>query len=294
MISIVIPVHNEEENVEVLRHEIEDAIFSENAHEIIFVDDGSTDGTKGKIDEMRQKHGDTTQSISFAKRLGKAKALVEGFKHASGEIVVTMDGDLQDDPRDIPKMVKALEEYDVVVGWRKNRRDGVTKTMPSKIYNTLSRRVFGLRIHDLNCGFKAYRRRVIDDVKVYGDMHRYLPILAMNRGYGVGEVEVNHRPRKHGKSKYGVWRLYSGFLDLLTVKFITSYGEKPMHFFGAMATMLFLLGTTTGAYILYQKYINDTLIVPENLPLMLFAITSTLISLTLFAIGYLGELIQKR
>ena len=239
MISVVIPVHDEERSVALLYDELAAAFAGDGrAWEAVFVDDGSTDGTFGALTRLHDAH-DNVRVVRLRRNFGKAAALDAGFGEAAGEIVVTIDGDLQDDPAEIPRLLAKLDEgYDLVSGWKTKRRDPLTRRIPSKIFNAVAGKVSGVRLHDMNCGLKAYRAEVVEGMQLYGELHRYIPVLAHYRGYRVTELPVNHRPREHGRSNYGVERYVRGFLDLLTVTFMGRYRHRPLHLFGGLGLHL--------------------------------------------------------
>jgi len=286
-VSVVIPVHDEEENVQALYEEINTALMSMNiAHEIIFVEDGSKDGTYKKLMNIKNSD-DKVKVLRFQKNFGKAAALSCGFANATSKNVITMDGDLQDDPAEIPRFVEALKTYDVVSGWKYFRHDPLTKIIPSKVFNWATGVLTGLKIHDFNCGYKAYRREVVKNLNIYGEMHRYIPALAFWKGYNVGELKVRHRPRIHGKSKYGVKRLFKGTLDLLTVKFLISYQQRPLHLFGGIGVFTVGVGFAICSYLLYL-WLNGMKI--GERPLLILGILLVIIGIQFFAIGLIGEL----
>jgi len=244
VISAVIPVFNERESLPQLHAEIA-AVAATNGLdlEVVFVDDGSTDGSWGVIAELAAKHS-WTHGIRFRRNFGKAAALSAGFKAAKGEVVMTLDADLQDDPKEVPRFLEALGGgLDVVSGWKRVRLDPWHKTMPSRLFNALVGWLTGVRLHDHNCGFKCYRAEVLREVRLYGELHRFVPVLAAARGFKVGEIAVDHRPRRFGHSKYGVRRFVKGFLDLLTVKFLTGFRQRPQHLLGSVGLLAFALGS---------------------------------------------------
>ncbi|RLA63501.1 MAG: glycosyltransferase [Epsilonproteobacteria bacterium] len=292
-LSVIIPVYNEEENILPLYRELRAVLGRINkTHEIIFVDDGSTDNTRTILTNLM----DTVigiKTISFIRHLGKSAALDAGFKAAKGEVIVTMDGDLQDDPNEIPRLLSKINKgFDLVVGWKQHRQDPFTKKIPSKIFNTLIQYMTGVQIHDSNCCLKAYKKKVVKDLEIYGDMHRYIPSLAHWMGYTVTEIKVNHRPRKHGKSKYGTLRLFNGVFDLLTVRFLMSFINQPLHLFGWFGLLSLLAGAFTGLYTTYLKYILHTSI--GDRPLLIITILLILMGIQFISIGLLGELIIQR
>ncbi|MHC1581751.1 MAG: glycosyltransferase family 2 protein [Candidatus Syntropharchaeia archaeon] len=287
MLSIVIPVLNEEESIPYLVDSLERVLEGE--YEMIFVDDGSTDGTFSTLKRCRERN-ERIKIIRFRRNFGKAAALSAGFKHARGNIVITMDGDLQDDPAEIPNFIKKLEEgYDLVVGWKFDRKDPLSKTIPSKIFNKLTAIATGLKIHDFNCGFKGYRKEVLGDIRVYGELHRYIPALAYWKGYRVGEIRVKHHPRKYGRTKYGASRLIKGFLDLITITFLLQYTKTPLHLFGIVGLVSTFVSFVLGLYFLYIKYALGMAI--GNRPLLLLVLLLAMLGIQLISIGLLGEMI---
>lgn len=288
-ISIVVPLYNEEANVLPLYESIKRVmVASKTQYEIIFVDDGSADGTSKTIEAIAEKDK-LVKVIQFQKNLGKTAALSVGFKHAKGNIIITMDGDLQNDPKDIPKFIDKINaNYDLVVGWRSHRKDPFTKRFPSKIFNYLTKILTGINIHDFNCGFKAYRKRVTEDIILYGDLHRYIPVIAHWEDFSVGEVEVEHHPRIHGKSKYGFSRLFGGFLDLFTVKFLISYSKRPLHLFGSLGLISIMAGLVIGVILVYVNLVYGVIIVR---PMLFLVVLLIIAGIQLVALGLLGEMI---
>ena len=245
-ISIVIPLYNEEESLPELTEWIVKVLYnSGKSFEIIFVDDGSNDNSWTVIELLKQKYSDIVRGISFRRNYGKSAALQVGFQAANGDVVITMDADMQDSPDEIPELYRMIaeEKYDLVSGWKKKRYDPFSKTLPSKFFNFTVRVFTGIRLHDFNCGLKAYRAKVVKSIEIYGEMHRYIPVIAKQAGFlKIGEKVVVHRPRKYGKTKFGFERFVNGYLDLLSVLFITRFGKKPMHLFGVLGTLMFLIG----------------------------------------------------
>lgn len=291
LISFVIPVLNENESLVQLHSEIVNAIESYN-YEIIFIDDGSSDGTLEVMQKL-VKNDNNVKVISFRRNFGKAAALQVGFKEAKGEIVFTMDADLQDNPVDIPKFIAKLDEgYDLVSGWKKKRKDPLNKTAPSKFFNAITARYFGIKLHDFNCGFKAYRKDVIKEVDLYGELHRYIPVLAHAKGYKIAEVEVQHRERQHGKSKYGFERYMRGFLDLLSVKMVTDFKNSPLYLFGGWGAIFVGLGGGVSLYLTIMKvFYNMSL---SNRPLLFLGVLLILVGMQFFSIGLVCELIVNK
>ncbi len=290
VISVVIPLYNEEASIEELGTKLESVLapLTKNRYEVIFVDDGSTDNSRNKIRELHRRNN-RFHCISFRRNYGKSAALAVGFQAARGRYVVTMDADLQDDPEEIPNLIKKLNEgYDLVSGWKKKRYDPITKTLPSKLFNFVTSLVSGIRLHDFNCGLKAYRNIVVKRLNVYGEMHRYLPVLAHWDGFKVTEIPVRHHPRKYGKSKFGSGRFIKGFLDLLTVMITTRYMQRPLHFFGTIGTLITLLGFVINLYLIVEWLLGKTYL--SNRPLLLFGITLIIFGVQLISIGLLGEM----
>jgi glycosyltransferase involved in cell wall biosynthesis len=295
-ISIVIPLFNEEESLPELCAWIK-KVVDENAfsYEIILVDDGSTDQSWSVIQNIR-KQDPAVKGIKFQRNYGKSAALNEAFKAASGDVVITMDADLQDSPDEIPELRKMIVEdgFDLVSGWKKKRYDNTfTKNIPSKLFNAATQYVSGIRLHDFNCGLKAYKRKIIKSIEVYGEMHRYIPVIAKWAGFiKIGEKVVEHRPRKYGKTKFGIERFINGFLDLASITFVSRYGKKPMHFFGLFGTVFFLIGFFMSVYLIVTRLMD-----PEtglsNRPPFYIALTAMIIGTQLFLAGFLGELISR-
>ena len=288
-ISIVIPVYNEEESITELHNKIKETLENINKdYEIIFVDDGSNDKTLEILDRIHQSN-DKVKAISFQRNFGKSAALSVGFKEAAGDIVITMDADLQDDPQEIKRFIEKLNEgYDMVSGWKYKRKDPLTKRIPSKFFNFLTRVSTGIKIHDFNCGFKAYKKEVIKNIKIYGELHRYIPVIAKWNGFKVGEIKVLHHQRKYGKSKYGSSRLFKGFLDLITIKFLATYSKRPLHLFGIVGILLGSLGFIIGLYLSWG-WIRGIPI--GNRPLLFLSMLLLLMGLQFFSIGLLGEIV---
>ena len=288
-ISLVIPLFNEEESVIPLSHEIRKALSRVNIdYEVILIDDGSTDASLKNLKEITRTDN-RFKFLSFRKNYGKSAALHEGFKVASGDVVVTLDADLQDDPHEIQNLLKKLEEgYDLCSGWKKKRQDPFIKKISSKFFNLVTRLISGVKIHDFNCGLKAYRKEVVENVKVYGELHRYIPVLASWQGFKVTEVTVNHHPRRYGKTKFGVSRFFKGFVDLITVIFVTRYIKRPMHFFGFFGAVSFLIGFLILAYLTILWIQGIPL---SNRPIIFLGMLLIIVGVQLFAVGLLGEVI---
>lgn len=283
-ISIVIPVMDEQDNVTELYNQLESVLSKTGEYEILFIDDGSRDETAKRIKEIKDKN---VRVIQFQRNFGKAAALSCGFKESKGDMIITMDGDLQDDPKEIPRFIEKLKDYDVVSGWKFKRHDPITKTIPSKFFNWLTKQITGVNIHDSNCGFKAYRRYVVENLDIYGELHRYIPALAHRKGYSIGEIKIEHHARKHGKSKYGVGRLLKGFLDLITVEFLINYTKRPLHFFGSIGIISGGFGFLICLY-LVNLWIQSVRI--GDRPLLMLGILLIIMGIQFIAIGLMGEL----
>lgn len=292
-ISVVVPLYNEEKNV-LLFYDSLKAVLSnmKNDHEIIFVDDGSKDRTFFYSNELHKKDK-KVKVIQFQKNYGKAAALSAGFEEAKGDIIITMDGDLQDDPIEIPRFVAELEKgYGLVSGWKKKREDPFGKRFFSKLFNALAAAVTGVKIHDFNCGFKAYKAKAAKALNIYGELHRYIPALVYWNGYKVGEIAVRHHARKYGKSKYGVSRLFKGFFDLITVKFLTGYKKKPMHLFGLIGFLLSLLGLITMIKVMWDRYFTTPPLSLDR-PLLMMSVFTIMVAMQFISLGLIGELISS-
>ena len=288
-ISIVVPVHDEERTVALLFEELEGTLEPlARPWEVIFVDDGSTDGTFGALTRLHSQHEEVSV-VRLRRNFGKAAALQAGFIQARGEVVVTMDGDLQDDPAEIPRLLAKLQEgFDLVSGWKAKRQDSWTRRFLSKIFNFTASRVSGLDLHDMNCGFKAYRAEVTKGLRLYGELHRFIPVLAHYRGYRIAEVPVNHRPRTHGRSRYGVERYLRGFFDLLSVSFLGRYGHRPLHLFGGLGLLLGLSGTGILIYLTAIKAAGHAI---GQRPLLILGVLLVVVGIQLFSLGLLSEMI---
>jgi glycosyltransferase involved in cell wall biosynthesis len=291
LLSFVIPAYNEAESLPQLYDEIL-ANLGEHQCEIIFLDDGSTDDTFAVMHQLAQRDS-RVKVIRFRGNFGKSAGLNAGFLQATGDVVFTMDADLQDDPAEIPNFLAKLDEgYDLVTGWKKKRNDPINKTLPSKLYNAVTSSSFKLKLHDYNCGFKAYRRAVVEELDIYGEMHRYIPALAHARGFKVAEIPVHHRKREFGKSKFGAERYLRGFLDLITVKLVTSYLHSPLYLFGRIGAASTILGIIIGVYLTILKFGYGMPL--SNRPLLFLAILLIMAGLQFFSIGLLGELIVNQ
>lgn len=300
-ISVVIPLLNEEESLQELYDWIAKVMQSNcYLYEIIFIDDGSTDTSWDVIEKLTLENS-SVKGIRFQKNYGKSQALDAGFELAKGNVVITMDADLQDNPEEIPELYDLIvtENFDLISGWKKKRYDNIiTKNIPSKLFNAAARKTSGLKLHDFNCGLKAYKNEVIKALKVSGEMHRYIPVLARNEGFTkIGEKVVQHQARKYGETKFGMDRFINGFLDLITISFLSKFGKRPMHFFGLWGSFMFLFGTFSaiciGAFKLYKVFNNiKTILVTDN-PWFYIALTSMILGTLLFLAGFIGELIIK-
>ena len=295
-LSIVIPLIDEEESLPELTAWIE-KVMDENhyTYEVIFVDDGSSDNSWQVIEQLRSKNPNI-KGIKFQRNYGKSAGLNEAFRATSGDVVITMDADLQDSPDEIPELRRMIIEdgYDMVSGWKKKRYDNtLTKNIPSKFFNAVTRKVSGIKLHDFNCGLKAYSHRVVKGVEVYGEMHRYIPVLAKWSGFKkIGEKVVEHRARKYGVSKFGWRRFVNGFLDLLSITFVGKFSKRPMHFFGLWGTLFFMLGLGIAIYLIVSKFIDSSFAL-TNRPGFYLALTSLILGMQLFLAGFIGELISR-
>lgn len=299
-ISVIIPLYNEEESLPELTSWINNVMIDNNfSYEIIMIDDGSND-TSWKVIEGIASNNKNVKGIKFRRNYGKSAALFCGFEKAQGDVVITMDADLQDSPDEIPGLYNMIinEEYDLVSGWKKKRYDPIMKTIPSKLFNATARKFSGIKLNDFNCGLKAYKKEVIKSIEVYGEMHRYIPILAKQAGYPfIGEKIVQHQARKYGVSKFGLSRFINGFLDLISILFISKFSKKPMHFFGLMGTIIFVVGLFSAGWIgIYKLYciqlgIKAPLI--TDTPYFYLALTSMIIGTQLFLTGFVAELVSR-
>lgn len=300
-ISVVVPLYNERESLPELMAWI-DRVCRDNSlsYEVIMVDDGSSDDSWSVVCRLKEVFPETLRAIRFMRNYGKSAALYCGFEAAEGEVVFTMDADLQDSPDEIPAMRRMITEegFDLVSGWKKHRFDPLSKRLPSKFFNWTARCVSGIRLHDFNCGLKCYRRNVVKSIEVYGEMHRYIPILAKYAGFGrIGEAVVHHQARKYGVSKFGMERMLKGYLDLITVTFMSHFGRSPMYFFGGLGTLMFILGGFTTVWIIADKLYKQLNGMPlrsvTDQPLFYLAILAIILGVQLFLAGFIGELINR-
>lgn len=295
-VSIVVPLYNEEESLPELTGWIDKVCESAKlSHEIIYIDDGSTDKSWNIVEDLVSENGNSRRGIKFRRNYGKSAALNQGFQACSGDVVITMDADLQDSPDEIPELWRMITEegYDLVSGWKKKRNDPLGKTLPSKLFNRTTRALSGIKLHDFNCGLKAYRLDVIKNIEVYGEMHRYMPVIAKWAGFkNIGEKIVKHYPRKYGETKFGMERLIKGYLDLVSITFISKFGKRPMHLFGSLGTILFGIGFIIGVYLTINKYFYEAYKMTER-PLFFLGLLAMVIGSQLFVTGFLAEMISR-
>jgi glycosyltransferase involved in cell wall biosynthesis len=291
VISVVVPVHNEERSVALLLDELDSALQPLGTPwEAIFVDDGSTDGSYAALTRIHAARDDVTV-VRLRRNFGKATALAAGFAQAGGDVIVTIDGDLQDDPAEIPRLLVKLEEgFDLVSGWKTRRRDPLRRRLLSRVFNAVTRLVSGVRLHDMNSGLKAYRAEVVRGLRLYGELHRFIPVLAHHRGYRIAELPVNHRPREHGRSRYGLERYLRGFLDLLTVSFIGRYRHRPLHLFGGVGLGLSVAGIGILVYLTIVKLMGQAI---GQRPLLILGVLLVVVGLQVFSLGLITELITS-
>jgi glycosyltransferase involved in cell wall biosynthesis len=291
VISVVVPVHDEERSVALLYEELEAALQpGAEPWEAVFVDDGSQDGTFAALTRLHARTPNT-RIVRLRRNFGKSAALAAGFAHAEGETVVTIDGDLQDDPGEIPRLLAKLDEgFDLVSGWKVERRDPLRRRVVSRIFNGVTSRVSGLRLHDMNCGLKAYRAEVVQGMALYGELHRFIPVLAHYRGFRVAELSVGHRPRAHGSSRYGLERYLRGFLDLLTVTFMGRYRHRPLHLFGGLGMLLGVVGTAILVYLTVLKATGHAI---GQRPLLTLGVLLVVVGMQFFSLGLLSEMVTS-
>lgn len=299
-ISIVVPAYNEEESIPELTTWIDGTLTAAGlSYEVLIIDDGSSDNTWESILEAGAKNS-AVKGIRFMRNYGKSAALEVGFEATQGDVVITMDADLQDSPEEIPALRQMIIDgnYDLISGWKRKRYDPITKTIPTKLFNWATRKMSGIHLHDFNCGLKAYRRDVVKAIEVYGEMHRYIPVIAKRAGFKrIGEKEVAHRPRKYGSTKFGMERFVNGFLDLMSISFVTKFGRRPMHLFGLVGTLVFMFGFFAAAYIGAEKFYYLQMgikarLVTDN-PWFYLGITAMIIGTQLFLAGFLGEMVAR-
>ncbi|MCW3789053.1 glycosyltransferase family 2 protein [Plebeiibacterium sediminum] len=299
-LSVVVPLFNEEESLKELFDWVDRVLKeSEITYELLFVDDGSTDSSWSVVEDLAAEYKEV-RGIKFRRNYGKSAALYSGFEAVRGDVVITMDADLQDNPDELPELYRMIKEegYDLISGWKKKRHDPLGKTIPSKLFNRTARWVSGIKLHDFNCGLKAYRKEVVKSVEVYGEMHRYIPILAKRNGFGkIGEKIVVHRERQYGVSKFGIERFLKGFLDLLSVTFISKFGKRPMHLFGGLGTLMFMVGFFSSMYLgikkLYYVYHQIQQPLVTSSPYFYIALACMVIGTQLFVAGFLAELVSR-
>jgi glycosyltransferase involved in cell wall biosynthesis len=292
-VSVLVPVLDEAETIEELARRVSTVLDAAGrTHEIVFIDDGSSDQTAARV---RAAHSldPRVKLVRLRRNFGKAAALSAGFDHSRGHLIVTMDGDLQDDPDEIPRFLETLEEQelDLVSGWKRKRLDPLSKRLPSRLFNWVTRKLASVDLHDFNCGFKAYRREVLEQISIYGELHRYIPVLASRRGFRVGELTVRHHPRRHGHSKYGWDRLYKGLLDLITVLFITRYTRRPLHLFGVVGLFSAGIGSVVCSYLAIRWMGGHNL---SNRPLLLLGVLLILVGIQVLTTGLIGEMITYK
>lgn len=297
-ISVVIPLLNEAESLPELYNWIAKVMQSNSfSYEIIFIDDGSTDTSWKIIQELVKEHAEV-KGIRFQNNFGKSQALHAGFKAAKGDVIITMDADLQDSPDEIPELFDLIkkENYDLISGWKKKRYDSkIRKNLPSKLFNAAARKTSGVKLHDFNCGLKAYKKEVVKNIDVYGEMHRYIPVLAKNAGFTkIGEKVVKHQARKYGTTKFGIERFFNGFLDLITIWFLSKFGKRPMHFFGLLGTFMFIIGFLFALYLGVDKlFLNPQGKLITQKPQFYLSLTAMVMGIQLFLAGFIGEIILR-
>lgn len=294
-ISVVVPLYNEEESLRELAEWVGKVCDASSlSYEIVFVDDGSTDASWEVIENLTEVNP-RVKGIKFRRNYGKSAALNVGFEEADGDVVITMDADLQDNPEEIPELYNMIfsQNYHLVSGWKKRRHDPINKRIPSRFFNRFTRMMSGIHLHDFNCGLKAYRKKVVKNIEVYGEMHRYIPVIAKWNGFNrIGEKVVKHQPRKYGVTKFGVERFMKGFLDLLSIMFVSKFGKRPMHLFGSLGTILFIIGFGIAFYLAYLKIFMEVYNMTER-PLFYLGILSMIIGAQLFMTGFIAEMISR-
>ena len=292
MISVVVPVRDEELSLALLFDQLEAALEPlGRPWEVVFVDDGSTDGSFAALTKLHAEHGGVVRVVRLRRNFGKAAALAAGFEHARGDVLVTIDADLQDDPAEIPRLIAKLDEgFDLVSGWKTRRRDAATRRWLSRVFNWLAGRLAGLPLHDMNCGLKAYRAEVVRSLRLYGELHRFIPVLAHHRGFRIAELPVNHRPRVHGRSRYGLERYLRAFLDLLTVTFIGRYRHRPLHLFGGLGLLVGLVGFVLLAYLTALKVAGEAI---GHRPLLTLGVLLVVVGVQLVSLGLIGEMLAS-
>jgi glycosyltransferase involved in cell wall biosynthesis len=289
-ISVVIPTYNERESLGLLHAQISQVLAGRN-YEILFVDDGSTDGSDLVLDELCEKDA-KLRVLRYARNFGKSAALQAGFRESRGQIVITMDADLQDDPAEIPNLLAEMAKgYDLVSGWKVHRQDPLSKTLPSRFFNVATAKLTGIPLHDFNCGFKAYRRKLVENLNIYGEQHRFIPAIAYWRGFRVTEVGVNHHPRSFGRSKFGARRFWSGFIDLVTILYLTRFLLKPLHLFGSVGVACFGVGVVINLYLTYLRFSGETI---GTRPLLQLGVLLMVMGIQFLSMGLLGEMITLR
>ena len=294
-ISVVVPLFNEEDSLSELTTWIDKVMQLHSfSYEVILVDDGSRDGS-WKVVEQIAAENNNIKGIQFRRNYGKSAALFEGFDAVIGDVVITMDADLQDSPEEIPDLYKMImkDDFDLVSGWKKKRYDPITKTIPTKLFNSATRQLSGIKLNDFNCGLKAYKRNVVKTIEVYGEMHRYIPVLAKQAGFvNIGEKVVEHQARKHGNSKFGLERFVNGFLDLMSISFMTSFGKRPMHFFGLLGTLSFIVGFGISVYLTILKIAFNVSKMTDR-PIFYLGLLCMIVGTQLFITGFIGEMISR-
>lgn len=294
-ISVVVPLFNEEDSLSELTSWIDKVMQLHNfSYEVILVDDGSRDGSWKEVEQIAAENNNV-KGIQFRRNYGKSAALFEGFGAVIGDVVITMDADLQDSPEEIPDLYKMImkDDFDLVSGWKKKRYDPITKTIPTKLFNSATRQLSGIKLNDFNCGLKAYKRNVVKTIEVYGEMHRYIPVLAKQAGFvNIGEKVVEHQARKHGTSKFGLERFVNGFLDLMSISFMTSFGKRPMHFFGLLGTLSFIVGFGISIYLTILKIAFNVSKMTDR-PIFYLGLLCMIVGTQLFITGFIGEMISR-